>query len=194
MERLEKLLYVLRKIRQDEIQIRKLETGGKATPIARLGIERVSMKTDLIPPERIRAVLVESAKARLLNETGNFVCANCWDYLEMIRIKDLPDKPKCPRCGSPALGLLKVDEERALPLVEKKGQKLAKAEEKLHTIALQNSHLIANYGKAAAVALSARKVRSSDVAHVLEKEPKLNPKFFELVLEAERKVLSKRFR
>ncbi|HUT16704.1 MAG TPA: hypothetical protein VMW84_00185, partial [Acidobacteriota bacterium] len=188
------LVHVLGRIRDGEIQLQALETGGNATPVARVGIERVSMKTDLIPPERMRAVLVESAKARLLNETGNFVCTNCWDYLEMIRIKDLPDRPRCPRCGSQAIGFLKVDEERALPLVEKKGQKLARAEEKLQTHALQTSQLMARYGKVAAVALSARKVQSSDVAKVLEKEPKLTDRFYELVLEAERKALSKRFR
>jgi ATP-dependent Lhr-like helicase len=188
------LVQVLTSIREGEIKLQPLETFGNATPVARAGIERVSMKTDLIPPERMRAVLVESAKARLLNETGNFVCTNCWDYLEMIRIKDLPDKPKCPRCGSPNLGLLKVDEEKALPLIEKKGQKLTMAEERLQTHALQTAQLIGKYGKAAAVALSARKIRTPDVASVLEKEPKLSDRFYELVLEAERKALSKRFR
>jgi ATP-dependent Lhr-like helicase len=188
------LVHVLGRIRDGEIRLQTLATGGNATPVARVGIERVSMKTDLIPPERMRAVLVESAKARLLNETGNFVCTNCWDYMEMIRIKDLPDRPRCPRCGSQAIGFLKVDEERALPLVEKKGRKLAKAEEKLQMQALQTAQLIAKYGKVAAVALSARRVRSSDVATVLEKEPKLSDRFYELVLEAERKALSKRFR
>jgi len=188
------LVRVLSKIRDGEIQLQVLETGDNATPVARVGIERVSMKTDLIPPERMRAVLVESAKARLLNETGNFVCTNCWDYLEMIRIKDLPDRPRCPRCGSQAIGFLKVDEERALPLVEKKGQKLAKAEEKLQTQALQTAQLMAKCGKVAAVALSARKVRPSDVVGILEKERKLTDRFYELVLEAERKALSKRFR
>jgi len=190
----DKLVHVLSRIRDGEIQLQVVETGGNATPVARVGIERVSMKTDLIPPKRMRAVLVESAKARLLNETGNFVCTNCWDYMEMIRIKDLPDKPKCPRCGSQDIGLLKVDEERALPLIEKKGKKLARVEEKLQMYALQTSKLTARYGKVAAVALSARKVRSSDIAGVLEKEPKLSDRFFELVLEAERKALRKRFR
>ena len=190
----ENLVHVLRKIRDGEIQLQTLETGGNATPVARVGIERVSMKTDLIPPERMRAVLVESAKARLLSETSNFICTNCWDYLEMIRIKDLPDKPKCPRCGSQALGLLKVEEEKALPLIEKKGQKLAQAEEKLQAQAMQTSQLIAKYGKVAAVALSARKVQPLEVAGVLEKEPKLTDRFYELVLEAERKTLSRRFR
>jgi ATP-dependent Lhr-like helicase len=189
----EMLLRILGRIRDGDFKVVKVETGGASTPIARLGIERISMKTDLIPPERMRAVLVESAKARLLNETSGFVCTNCWSYSEQLKIKDLPDKPKCPRCGSSALGFLKVDEETLLPLVEKQGQKLAKAEEKLHGQAMQTAKLMEKYGKAAAIALSARKVQPSDVRAVLEKQPKVDDRFYELVLEAERKALSKRF-
>ncbi|MDH5460316.1 MAG: DEAD/DEAH box helicase, partial [Candidatus Bathyarchaeota archaeon] len=37
---LEKLVYVLGKIREGEIQVQKIETGGNATPVARVGIER----------------------------------------------------------------------------------------------------------------------------------------------------------
>ena len=188
------LVRVLSSIRDGEVRLQALETDGNVTPVARVGLERVNMKTDLIPPERMRAVLVESAKARLLNETGTFVCTNCWDYLEMIRVNDLPDRPKCPRCGSFSVGVLKVDEERVFPLIEKKGQKFTQAEKQLHLWAMDTGRLLRKYGKAAAVALSARRVRSSDVACVLEKEPKLSDRFYELILEAERKALSKRFR
>ena len=187
------LVHVLRQMHDDEIQLLPVDNQGNATPIARVGIERVSMKTDLIPPERMRAVLVESAKARLLNETGTFLCTNCWSYLDMIRVADLPDKPKCPRCGSLALGMLKVEEEKADPLIEKKGEKLTKDEAYLREVAVDTAKLIEKYGKPAAVALSARKVRVSDIASALEKEPKLSDKFYELVLEAERTALSKRF-
>jgi ATP-dependent Lhr-like helicase len=93
----DELVMVLKRIHDGEVDLQVVATGGNATPVARVGIERVSMKTDLIPPERMRAVLVESAKARLLNETGTFVCTCCWDYLEMIRVKDLPIQLKCPR-------------------------------------------------------------------------------------------------
>jgi ATP-dependent Lhr-like helicase len=190
---LERIVAVLKLIHDRDIEVRKLETGGRASPIARVGIERISMKTDLIPPERMRAVLIESAKARLLNETANFVCANCWGYTEMIRIKDLPDKPKCPRCGSLAIGLLKAEEEKTLPIIEKKGEKLTKGEERLHSQALQTAKLIEKYGKPAAVALSARRVQPSDVEQVLRRQAKLNDTFYDLVLEAERKAMSKRF-
>jgi len=189
----ERLVHVLRKIREGEIQIEKIQTDGNATPVARVGIERVSMKTDLIPPERIRAVLVESAKARLLNETCVFVCTNCWSYIEMIRVKDLPKEPKCPRCNSTAIGLLKVGEEKVLPIIEKKGEKLTKSEEKMQKRALQTAQLTTKYGKPAVVALCARRVRPSDVNGVLEKEPRLTDRFYELILEAERKAVSRRF-
>jgi ATP-dependent helicase Lhr and Lhr-like helicase len=187
------LIMVLKRMHQGEVGFKVVQTGGVATPVARVGIERVSMKTDLIPPERMRAVLVESAKARLLNETGTFVCTNCWDYTEMIRIKDLPDKPKCPNCGSNAIGMLKIEEERVQTLLEKKGEKLAKIEEKMQAVAKQTAGLIEKYGKPAAVALSARRVSATDVSGVLEKEPTCSDGFYELVLDAERKVLSKRF-
>ena len=188
------LIQVLCRIREGEIKLEALETGGTVTPVARVGLERVSMKTDLIPPDRMRAVLVESAKARLLNESGTYLCTNCWDYLEMVRVNDLPNRPKCPRCGSFAVGVLRVDEERAFPLVEKKGQKLTQSEERLRVHAMETGALVRKYGKVAVVALSARKVGVSDVAGVLEKEPRLSDRFYELVLEMERKALDRRFR
>ena len=99
----------------------------------------------------------------------------------------------CPRCGSSAIGLLKVEEEKALPIIEKKGEKLTKSEEKLHKQALQTAQLIAKHGKAAALALCARKVQPPDVREILEKQPRLGDEFYELILEAERKAMSKRF-
>ncbi|MEM4704652.1 MAG: DEAD/DEAH box helicase [Candidatus Bathyarchaeia archaeon] len=189
----EKLLFVLGKMREGKITVQKVETGGRPAPIARVGIERVSMKTDLIPPERMRAVLVESAKARLLSEAGILLCTSCWNYTEMVRMNDLPEKPRCPRCGSNAIGLLRVEEEKVLPIVEKNGEKLTKEEAKLQRRALQTSELISKYGKAAAVAFCARKLQPSDVAEILQKNARLNDKFYELVLEAERKALSKGF-
>jgi ATP-dependent Lhr-like helicase len=111
----------------------------------------------------------------------------------MIRVNQLPDKPKCPRCGSTAIGLLRMEEEKVLPIIEKKGEKLTQSEEKMQKQALQTARLIAKYGKAAAVALCARKVNASDIATVLQKEPRISGKFYELVLEAERKALSKGF-
>jgi ATP-dependent Lhr-like helicase len=190
---LQQMLRVLNDIKTNKIEIIKLETKGAITPIARVGIERVSMKTDLIPSERMKLILVESAKARLLNETRTFVCTENWDYLEMVRINDLPDKPSCPTCGSTALGVFSKEEDQIRSLADKKGEKLTKSEEKLLTLAKETAELVSTYGKPAAVALAGRRVRVDDVLGVLRQERVLSDRFFELVIEAERNALKRRF-
>jgi ATP-dependent Lhr-like helicase len=189
------LLKVFDQVRKGEIEIVRLETEGNATPVARVGIERVSMKTDLIPPEKMKRILIESAKARLLNEVRTFVCTNrdCEGYLEILRIKDLPDKPTCPKCGAPNLGVLSSEEDQTWPLVEKKGERLTKGEQKLWNHAQITAKLMAKYGKPAAVALTGRRLKTTDAAEVLKEEGHLSDRFFELVMEAERKALKRRF-
>jgi len=190
---LERTIRVLNEVRKGEIEVKKLETEGVATPIARIGIEKVSMKTDLIPPERMKLILVESARARLLNETRTFVCTNCWDYVEMIRVKDLPEKPACPKCGAATIGVLRREEDEIRSLIEKKGEKPTKSEEKIKEQAQETARLTSQYGKPAVVALSGRKLKTLDVEEILSEEKELSDRFFELVIEAERKALKRTF-
>ncbi len=191
---LKKLLQVIGAIRRGEVEVVKVETlEASATPVARVGIERVSMKTDLIPANRMRLIIVESTKARLLNEVRSFVCTECWDYLEMVRIKDLPDKPTCPQCGSNALGLLAREEEYVGPIVEKRGEKLTKEEQKLQEQAVKTAKYISRYGKMAAIALSARRIKPESLKEILKQEREISDHFFELLVEAERKALKRRF-
>ncbi|MCD6593310.1 DEAD/DEAH box helicase [Candidatus Bathyarchaeota archaeon] len=190
---LKRLIGVLRRIRESDIEVVHVETTGEPSPLVRLGIEKVSMKTDLIPPEKMKRILLESAKARLLDETRVFICTNCWGYIEPIRIRDLPLKPECPRCGSNRLGMLRVEEKDAYVLIEKKGQKLRKSERRLRNEAVQTANLISRYGKAAAIVLSGRGLRPSDAREILNKESNISDRLFELVLEAEREALKRRF-
>jgi ATP-dependent Lhr-like helicase len=190
---LERMTHILKDVKKSEIEVTKLETKGVATPVAQVGIERVSMKTDLIPPEQMKLILVESTRARLLNEVRTFVCANCWEYLEMIRIKDLPEMPTCPKCGSSSLGVLGIEEDNVRSLVDKRGEKPTKGEEKMKEWALETARLMSVYGKPAAMALSGRKLRVSDVEELLKKDRSLSDRFFELVIEAERNALKRRF-
>jgi ATP-dependent Lhr-like helicase len=190
---LKSLIKLFERIKNGEIEVVKIETSGEPTPVARLGIEKASMKTDLIPPEKMKRLLIESTKARLLDETRTFVCTQCWDYLEMINMKELPEKPTCPRCGSPDLGMLRVEEGDAYPLLEKKNEKLTKNEEKLRDEAVETAKLISKYGKPAAIALSARRLKLSDAKEVLSKETALTDEFFEAIIEAEKNALKRRF-
>jgi len=190
---LKRLIEVFRRIKEGDIKIVQAETMREPSPLARVGIEKVSMKTDLIPPEKMKRILLESAKARLLDETRIFICTNCWDYIESIRIGDLPLKPECPKCGSKSLGMLGVEEKEAYVLIEKKDQRLRKSERKLRNRAVQTANLISNYGKAAAIVLSGKGLRPSDAREILKKESAISDDLFDLILEAERNALKRRF-
>jgi ATP-dependent Lhr-like helicase len=190
---LEQMINVLNAVGNSTIEILKVETEGDATPMARVGIEKVSMKTDLIPPERMKLLLVESARARLLTEVRTFVCTNCWDYMEMLRLSDLPDYPICPICASSGLGVLRLAESEVQSLVEKRGEKLTKNEHQVNQQAVRTAKLVSKYGKNAAVALSGRNLQISDIKEVLEKENQLSDHFFELIIEAEKRSLKRKF-
>ncbi len=190
---LERAISVLAAIREGTIELCKVETAGDASPIARVGIEKVSMKTDLIPPERMKLILVESARARLLTEVRTFVCTKCWDYLEMIRLSDLPVHPICPKCGSSALGVLRMEEARVQSLVDKRGEKLTKNEQQINRQAMRTARLVSKYGKTAAVSLAGRNLYITDAEEILEKENVLSDHFFELITESEKKSLKRKF-
>ncbi len=190
---LEQIIDVLAAVREGRVEVTKVETVGDASPIARVGIEKVSMKTDLIPPERMKHLLVESARARLLTEVRTFICTKCWDYMEMIRLSDLPDNPECPKCRSSALGVLGLEESRVQSLLDKRGEKLTKSEQRLSGQAARTARLISKYGKAGAVSLSGRNIQISDAERILENENRLSDRFFELVTEAEKSSLKRKF-
>ncbi|UCE28539.1 MAG: DEAD/DEAH box helicase [Candidatus Bathyarchaeota archaeon] len=190
---LEHLLRILSEVRSGEVTVAKLETEGEASPVARVGIEKMSMKTDLIRPERMKRILIESTRARLLNEVRTLVCCSCWDYVEMLRVIDLPEHPVCPRCGSGRLGVLRGEEEQALFLIDKKDERLTKEEEKIRGRAVKTANLVDRFGLPAIAAFCGRRLRVGDVKEVLKVEKTLSNRFFELVIEAERNALKRRF-
>ena len=178
-------------IKNGDIEILIIEEED-LTPIARIGVERISRKTDLIPPEKMRSILIESTKARILNEVGVFVCLNCWEFLKSIRVRDLPEKVRCPKCGS-YLAVSKETEDAVLKVYEKRGQNLRGKELEIYEELLETRRLVASYGYAAVLAYMGHRLNIEDVEEILAEHSKIDEKFYELIIEAERKALKGRF-
>ncbi|MFH1327902.1 MAG: hypothetical protein ABIH76_03505 [Candidatus Bathyarchaeota archaeon] len=188
----EHTLEVLRRIRNGAIELSTVKIKG-VTPLARIGIERISHKTDLIPPEKMKSILIESAKARLFNEAGVFLCTKCWKHVKSMQIKELPKKQQCPNCGSSFLGMLKQPEEVALKICEKSDRTSKGIEKRTYAFALESARLMSEFGYVAALALSGHNLQPDDVKKVLSEEKEPSDRFFELVIDAERRALKKRF-
>jgi ATP-dependent Lhr-like helicase len=165
----------------------------EASPIARIGIERISRKTDLIPPEKMKRILIESTKVRILNEFRTLACPKCFAYAQMQRVKDMPDDFTCPKCKKACLGVTAELPEMIERIRLKGTRKLSQHEERIVEDLRGSAVLLRKYGKVAAFVMAGRRIRSSETRVVLRRTQKVSNQLFEGIMEAERKVLRRRF-
>ena len=184
---------VLKAISSKDIAVKTVKAGGEATPIARIGLERISRKADIIPTEKLNLILVGSAKARILNEVKTLVCTSCWKYVEMRRVKDIPAAVKCPECGSSLVAALGVADEDVRKVITKNGARLSEREKDLVSKAEDTAKLVDRYGRLAVYALAGRRIMPEVAGDILRKYKRPTSGFFEAVMEAEREALKERF-
>jgi ATP-dependent Lhr-like helicase len=175
---------LLKKIDLGEIGVSLLK---EVSPIGRIGIEEIRRKSDLIPPKRMKQVIIKYARARLLDESLTLVCTNCWKYAEAKRIKDI-EEAFCPECKSQKIGALDKEEEKVRRAIRKRSR-----EGKLFRDAISTAELISKYGKPALVVLAGRGIRINRAPKILKKEEKLNDHLVELIIEEEKESLKDRF-
>ncbi|MBS7644904.1 MAG: DEAD/DEAH box helicase [Candidatus Bathyarchaeia archaeon] len=172
------------------------------TPLGRISLERVGERADLVPPETMDKLILESAKARLLNEVLTFVCTSCWGWGEMVRIKDLDADKGCPACGSRRIGMTKASLEEASRLLEG-GRAYAKRDKILKAELSSSARLYEEYGSLAALAYAGRGLDIQDAEDILKGmgvhearslgEDRLIDRLVKEVIEAEKEALRRRF-
>ncbi len=186
---------IINKIASGNIEISFIKNLDSITPIGRIGFEEMSKMRDIIPPQRMKNILIKSAHARLLNESRVLVCTNCWKYSEMLRVLDLKEKVVCQVCGSSKIGLTNEPLERMLSLCDKMLSKkeLSDKEKIILRKLLNSAELISNYGLAAVMVMVAKGISLSEAMILLREEPKMGDRLVELILDAERRALKRRF-
>jgi ATP-dependent Lhr-like helicase len=190
---LQNLSLFIEGIRRGDVEITLIEKGEEATPLTRIGLENVGRRRSIISSEKMKRLTIESARARLFNEVMTFVCTNCWGFIQMIPIKNLEEEVTCPRCGSNRIGVLRKSESDVRKVSEKRGGRLTGEESKMEEKAIKTASLTAKYGKLAAVVLAGKNLRLSKAEDILEKAEGINDNLFELIVEAERMALKRRF-
>jgi ATP-dependent Lhr-like helicase len=186
-------LDLLRKMAEGDIEVVLLETGGNASPLGQLGVDSISMKVDIVPPDKITKIILESAKARLYNETRILTCLGKHDWLQEMQVRDFPDKIQCPFCGSTEIAIVNRQPEEVAemmartkgrykfdpPLWWKKGDDASK--------------LVSIYGRRAGIICAAKRVDNEVAWDILAESEGESDEFFQKIVEAEREALKKRF-
>lgn len=186
-------IQVLKSIASGTIEARVVKAEGEVTPIARIGLERISRRTDLIPTEKMSLILRESTKARILNEVKTLVCTSCWNHVEMRRVKEISVTVKCPECGAKKLGVLGLSDDDVKKILLKKGLRLSEREKDVLARAEETAKLVSRHGRIAVYTLSGRRVTVEAAEKILRKYRKPTGGFFEALMSAEREALKDRF-
>jgi ATP-dependent Lhr-like helicase len=176
-----------------EIDILVTPRRPEASPIARIGIERISRKTDLIPPEKMKRILLDSARVRILNEARTLACPNCFTYAKIVTVKDLPDDFTCPKCEKGRLGISSETPEAIEKIRLKKGRHMSERESRIVDELTESATLLKRFGKVAAYPLAGRRIRPSEAKVVLRRTHKISDRLFSAIMDEERKVLRRRF-
>src|SRR3989475_10612319 len=184
---------VVESIGRGEVQLKIVKAPGEVTPIARIGLERISRRTDLIPTEKMNLILIESTKARILNDVKTLVCTNCWNHVEMKRVKDVPATLTCTVCGASKIGVLAISDEEMKTVLSKKGQHLSEREKAILSRAEETSKLVARHGGLALYPLCGKRVSPEAAEEILRKHKRVGPGLFEAILTAEREALKEQF-
>jgi ATP-dependent Lhr-like helicase len=184
---------VLNAIRDGRIKLTVHHDLQELTPVAKLGIERISMKTDLIPSDKMKRILIDSARARILNESRTLVCTSCWNYSAIVRIRDLEGPVTCPECGSKSVGALSSGLDDVKSIMQRKGRAVSKSDKRILDQLSESAEVVRKHGKVAMVVQAGRRLGPGDAKRILRKEKRVSDRLFELIMQAERDALKRRF-
>jgi ATP-dependent Lhr-like helicase len=184
---------ILRQMADGEIDVVVLENHGEVSPLGKLGVDSISMKIDIVPPEKMTKIILESAKARIYNETRVLACLGRRDWLEERQVKDYSDKLVCPICGSTEIGVFdrSIEEVGKLQLITKR--KGGKEPPDWWKRGEDASKLVSMYGRRAAIIASAKDVNFTEAWDILAETKDEGDEFFERIVESERAALRQRF-
>lgn len=187
------LVDLLHKMGRGDIELIKLETTGEISPLAKVAIDSISLKTDIVPPEKLSRIIIESVKARLLNETRVLACLSCREHYVVERMKDLTDTIVCPRCESTEIGVFDRSVGEVMKAMQKNKRDASRKTEKWWERGRDSAKLVSIYGKRAALVAAAKRVSFTDAWDLLAETEGESDEFFERIVEAERDALKKRF-
>ena len=184
----------LRRMEAGEVEVKLLEQEG-LSPVARIGIEEISRRGEIVSPERLRALLRQSTSARIMDTFLVAVCTSCWSYLELKRVGELEGLARCPSCSREAIGLSTESYENVFSIAMKARSRTEFHGKKLKLIESlkKSAELRKEYGHVVDMLLAGRGIRLGEAASLAAKRKEEGRDLVELIIEAEREALRRRY-
>ncbi len=162
---------LMQDVKEGKVKVSTLLRLDKPTPLAYHIFAKYSEVAELMAPEHVVLSNIERMKKSTLAKTVRLLCFSCGNLIREIRVRDLPEKPSCKKCGSGLLAKLMfrqdADTLRGLMKQRQEGKKLAPEELDDVIYARRTADLILSYGKRAVVALHIKGVGPETAFRIL---------------------------
>jgi len=180
---------VLQEIKEDKI---KIITEKGLSHLGENGL--IQQFSEVMKPRRPEREIFDAFKNRLMHTRLRLVCTNCADYALSREVKDIEERPHCPKCKSSLIGITSVYKKEPLKVLKnnKKKLPLKKEEEKDLNEIRRSSDLMVTYGNKYAMTQAGRGVGTETAARILAKLPDNEDKLLKLIFNAEKEFAKNR--
>jgi ATP-dependent Lhr-like helicase len=193
---LPKAKQIMRDVATGKIKVTTYLSYEKPTPLAYHILAQYADVTELMAPERVIVNNIDKLKMAIDARTVTLLCMKCAQWTTQEKIKDLPQQPECPRCGSGLLAPLyrsqDVNHLRDALTRRREGEELTPEELKELSQARRKADLILSYGKDAVCALQVKGVGPETASRILGKMHTREDGFYMDLLKAKVQYLRTR--
>ena len=110
---LEKAKQIMHDVKAGKIKVTTYLSYEKPSPLAYHILSKFGDVTELMAPEKIIVNNIDKLKMAIDARETTLLCMKCGEWRIHQKIKDLPDEPKCGKCGSGLLAPLYRSQDKA---------------------------------------------------------------------------------
>jgi len=156
------------------------------SPISFRMLNHFAAVPEMKAPETVKIQSIARLQERTEASGVELFCLQCGDWEEKLKIREISEKPICPKCGSHLLAAFDRPNPFAKNAVVKRihDRKLNDLEQKILTETRRNADIILSYGKRGIMALSIHGIGPQTASRILAKMHTSDEDLFRDLLEA----------
>jgi len=183
---LEKTKEIIKIIQDKKI---KIVEGKELSPLGKLGF-RYELQ-DVVKPDRPEKEIFKMFRKRIMNSKVRLLCINCGKYSIANYVKNIENKPRCRKCQSRLIAILKPHRTESQEIVKKwlSGKELNETEERKLSDIKKAADLCIVYGKKAAITLAGRGIGPQTATRILSRMYRNEDEYFKQILKAEKEFI-----
>ena len=179
---------IMKSVKERQTKVSTLLRLEKPTPLGYRILAKYTEIPELMAPERVLLSNIERMEKAILARKPSLLCLSCGHHSEEKRIRELPDKLVCEKCGSGLLAELHPiqDPKTIIDILKRrlKGKQLTPEELEQLTHARRTADLVLSHGKKAVVAFQVRGVGPETAFRILSRMHPTEDDFYMDLLQA----------